>query len=381
MTAYFVGDYVDEFTDAVVASVASRLHLMLVSKPGTGKTSIGRDVALRMVGEDRFSMIRIDPTTGTEIIFGPFDIDVALGNKKADVVIDGLPRIVDGTPYDPNCLVCLADEFPRANGALFDAYVKALDVWDNRRGTMTTGPVWIMTANFLPKDERTAAVRDRVGMTLWVDSGPMDIDAMVEAQSTAMTGGITTSGAVPTLADLERVWAAGPSPDARKAVSAAIKMVVRACETGITNSDGSPRRNFTPINNRRLTQWIQLLTKLSILYSGTDDFREVHPKALAALKWAWPCQDEAEYRDWVELMGTIADPVQSAIDAALSAAYEYFQNAKIDPQFAVNAGSELARATDTILQIVGSREDPRFIDACAMLNTQFVQAVRESSGR
>lgn len=375
--AHFVGSYINDMRDAVIAAVVSRLHIAFNGAPGYGKTSVAKDLGERMVTKDHFSMVRFKPTTGDSAVYGAVDIPAIMGKRENTFEVDGLPRLYAGKPVSPMTLLFLGDEWPRCNDAIMDVWLDIMDRWEDRVGTMTTGPVCILTSNWLPTGERAEAVMDRIGLTMWVKpDGNLTTRDLAKAQLKAMNSRMTVSGYVPTFEEVQEVWSAQLTDRANEAVLNAIDEIERHARTGLQDQNGKVKRAFTPINPRRLAYWDHLLAKTSVLYRGTADFTEVHPKAMQALQYAWTSKTAEEYDDWRELVSAIADPITSAVEGATQNFLDYCIAHKKDTNFFADGGAVLGRALTTISELGIKEDDARFIHAKETLNGIFRDAIR-----
>lgn len=154
----WMGQYPKDVKLALIASAISGHHCIFVSEPGYGKTEMAHQAAKAVAGEDGRLMIPIDPSTPPEAIRGAWNPASMLQGK--------LERVVDGTPYDPTIKVVILDEIWRANDVCFDALIH---VTGRKDIDQTTRPVFWGTANFVGKQDRTAALRDRFAIWMWLN--------------------------------------------------------------------------------------------------------------------------------------------------------------------------------------------------------------------
>ncbi len=374
----FVGGYVLEMRDAMFACSASGLHLQFIGKPGGGKTDIALACAKALYG-DRMVMTRFNPSTPVEKVEGFIDY-AALMKQDPEWHI-----ITAGTPYDPDCDVWIADEIHRPNQAVQDKMLDTLNRYDMDDADW---PVVFGTANFLPKDERAEALLDRFGLTYWLkgngDYTPKDVSvARMRANGKKLlVPGLETETE-------QKEWQqrifdarrASYTERSIKAVSECVEHIAKVAEEGLVDSNGNAVRSFGPINNRRSTYWTDLLAKTSILYYGTAEFDEVHPKALAALSYAWTSKSQEEADDWRMLMGNVVDPIQSAIDHALKDAYEVMRQTA-DGMNKIKAAYELGKIlnqTSDNMKVFVEETDPRYQQAVYELQSFITQYVREEA--
>ena len=366
----FQGKYVEEIRDCVVAAAASGLHVQLLGEPGTGKTSIANAVAESIFGKDHYTMTRFNPTTPNAKVEGQINFSKLFAENVWEYVRDH-------TPYDPQVLLWIADEIYRSNTAVQDLLIDVLDRWDVAKDD---APIVVATANFLPKNERSDALLDRFACTMWVQpNGSVSAGAIVDAQLDAMGGSLLVPGVLPTYDDIKKVRAAHPSERAKEAVKAVEKDIETEVEKGLRDENDKTVRSFGKVNNRRRTYWAYLLFRTSVLYSGTEDFETVHPKAMEALRYGWTAKSEEEYNDWQKLMGAFSDPVASAIEYALKAAYtkmEEGKNAgKSFAELAIDLGRIVKDTCYGLSELVGT-DDPRFKEAALSLQTTMAKYIR-----
>jgi hypothetical protein len=365
----FQGKYVEEVRDCVIASAASGLHVQLLGKPGTGKTSIANAVAKGIYG-DNYVMTRFNPTTPNFKVEGQLDFAKLLSEKK-------WVYVRDHTPYDPNVKMWIADEVYRANTAILDILIDVLDRWDEKKDN---APVVIGTANFMPKSERAEALLDRFGCTMWVQpNGSVSGRDVCRAQLQAIGGELTVPGTLPTFAEIMKVRAAKPTEKALEVVLDVEEAIEKEVGKGLRDENDKMVRTFADINERRRTYWVYLLYRTSVLYSGTADFDTVHPKAMEAMRYAWSCKSEEEYNDWGQLMQAFSDPVASAVEYALKSAYQKMQigaqSGKPGYEIAMELGKIVQDTCYGLLTMVGN-DDPRFQEAALMLQNEMAKYMR-----
>lgn len=302
----FVGDYVTETRDVIVASVVSGVHALLIGAPGWGKTGIVRSV-VETITDGAYVFLRLDASTPPEKVAGAPDPAIAMNEGK-------IVPVRTGTVYDPDAKVIILDELGRPMDPVFDILLDALDRQDV---DPEHAPVCIGTTNFMPKSERVQAVLDRIPFWNWVQPGALDVDGIVGAQLDATGSRLSVVDSLPSWQDVEAVRAARPGPAARAAV-------IGACNQ-IASEANAAQGGMFQVNPRRLTQWQSVLYRTSVFYYGTEDFITVHPKAKAVLKWCWPTTSLQMWTAWNEIANAAADPIKSAVNGMWQMTYEQVQ--------------------------------------------------------
>lgn len=356
---YFVGSYVTQVRDAMIASLASGQNLQIIGAPGGGKTSMSRAMASRMLdGSGRpFSLTRISPAMQLSKLTGHVDGERLLEN--GEYFID-----LEGTPYQDGNMIAVLDELWRGSDPVFD---EALIIMDREELDIADRPVTWITANFMVDNERTQATIDRIGLCLWV---PAKVSAAGKLARTTLAsrGRPEMPGKIPTWGAIQMARLADPSDDAMDAVVAVVDaLAAEAVAAG---------RN---INQRIVTIWANVLFRVSALYHGSGDFKEVHKKAIAALALAWPSITAADAAEWRGVVRSITNSAGMAAEAKLAQYVGDFQrvSALTDAgernKEAVKLGLKLAEA-QAELQALGA-DLPEVAQAASLLNTWFQHAV------
>ena len=308
----YVGKYLQPVEKALAASALSGVNCMVISKdPGWGKTDVTLLAARQIVGKDHTVFIRIDPATPMAIVEGAYD-PAALMNGK-------LVRLTAGTAYDPEARIVILDELPRGSDAMFD---KVLDIAD-RRDIDNPPTVW-GTANFMVNTERSAPMRDRFGLWVWmmpsIDSVGPYIDAMRHGNE------LELKGKLPTQEEIDTVRAYVVGDNAHNAISDFIGMLsTEAMAAGFK------------INPRRLRQWYSLIYRYSAWLTGSDDFSEVPADAKEIMQYAWPTPSYEEHAEWANVARSLHNMMKAAVMAALNEAKEHFEQIERDIKTALPA--------------------------------------------
>lgn len=353
--AYFVGSYVRKMTEVLIASLLSRQNAIILGAPGCGKTSICRAMA-NVVVNGQFSFMEIEPSTPPERVFGLYD-------PKA-IINDGeFVRVTKDTPYDPDTQVVILDEAGRANEPTFDALIHALE----RHDTDTPPPAWA-TSNFMPTQERVAALIDRFSLWFWVEPDAIDIEEVAMANMLGIRPTIDPA-TVPTRDEVDRVWSTIPTHRAMRAVAAAARQL---------GDEAKSQGRY--VHNRRVAQWSKILLRLSIYYEGSGDFAVVPDKALNILRYCWPATSPEEAASWAEIAGSVVDPVGEAIEFAKANVLKKMQEiAALTAAERRAESSNLYRlmqsAQEDMMKVAGP-DDPRIEEASVQMNTWMSNLMR-----
>jgi len=354
MTQGFVGSYVDDITQVLIASVLSGTNAILIGAPGWGKTAISRQAAQKMSG-GAFSLVRVDPSTPPEKILGAYN--------PAALLEGNLERVVEGTAYDPDCRIGIIDELFRASDVLFDAALDTLDRLDVEVGP----PIW-STANFVATGTRVEALIDRIGLWLWIKPSVLDLAAVASSHLTN-GGSPKLLQAVPTAEEVAKIRSAKPG---EKAVKAVIEV--------LENLNEEATREGRRAHPRRVASWSKVLFTYSMYITGSNNFATIPPEAMRIMRYAWPCTTAQEAATWAGIAGAAIDPVATAIEEAMKLAYPEFERVSKIEDSATRA-TESARLGEVMLQAQGllkalQTDDPRVGDALAQIDTMFGDAVR-----
>lgn len=290
MSQSFVGSYVDDVVEVLIASVLSRSHAILIGAPGWGKTAISRQAALRMSGGD-FSLVRVDPSTPPEKLLGAYDPAALLDGR--------LQRVTENTPYDQDCQIGIIDELFRASDVLFDVALDTLD----RLDTAEAPPMWA-TANFVATGTRVEALIDRIGLWLWIKPTVLDLNKIASAH--LLNGGRPElMQAIPDRKTVEEIRQATPTENALNAVLEVL---------GNLNEEAA--REGRRAHPRRVAQWSKILFSYAMYKTGSNDFTAVPPEAMRIMRYAWPCTTAQDAATWANIASSAIDPVATAIEEA-----------------------------------------------------------------
>lgn len=321
---YFVGEYVPDVVDALVASALGKVHLLLISGPGTGKTKISQRAAYDMFGRERTVLIRLAATTPPEKITGLPDAGKML-NPPYEIV-----EVTTGTPYDPKAKVVIPDEMYRAMDPVFDIFLDSMDRLDI---DPADAPVHWATSNFMPSSERTEALRDRIGIVVFVQPDEVNVQELVKAQMAGMGGLLHLPPGlnVPTWEEIDQAWHAKPGPNATDAVAELLELLDSEAKQGITRTKKVKGGEETDVNftfdpsRRRFDQWKDILFRVGFYLTGDADFKTVPDQAIRALRFAWPTSSMEEAEAWKEIVSAVSNPIETAINELKRATYDVYK--------------------------------------------------------
>jgi MoxR-like ATPase len=291
-----------DLEELYTASLLTGQNAQTITVPGWGKTKLSLHMGRQVVGHDSTLLIECNPALQPDRIRGVTDIQAML--KTGDV-----RRIVDGTPYDPNCYVCILDEVGRLSDIAFDLLIHATNDY-----LRPVRPVFWGTSNFAVKGQRTEAFRDRFALN-YIPTLQMD-----ELSVLQVAGGSRIEDMNFNLPDGQAIMDVRnmvPTQASSEAVTALVVALYRAV---ISTTEG---KDFVKgLNPRRVEAWKDILFRVSAYYHGTNDFQTVHPAAAKVMRFAFPVQDPVEYSKWVAISAAVIDPAATAIETIRAEAYQ-----------------------------------------------------------
>jgi len=292
--AKFVGKYIEDMTLALKASVVSHQHALLISPPGWGKTDVCLSAAHKCLGaQDGTIFLRFASSTPPQKVEGMFDPQAAIANP---------PRFVlqrEGTLFDPNGKIIIADEIGRPSDIVFDILIDGL----NRKDIPAKDvPVIWGTSNFAMTSARSEALRDRIGLWAWFHPKSVDIGAVVNAHANAIYQELEIDD-FPTWDIVQDVRSADPGKHALSACREIIELLAQEAA-----------KASLEVNARRATQWFDILFRTNVLMTGKADFSSLEPEASKCLTWAWVNTDETKANEWAKIATCVVDIVGTAVD-------------------------------------------------------------------
>lgn len=349
----FVGAYVHDVGEVLIASALSGTNTILIGAPGWGKTKIALQTAKRVNAP--YSFIRLDPSSPPEKVLGAYDTPKMLATGE-------MVRLTSGTPYDPSVRINILDEMPRANDVIFDIL---LDVTDRIGIPFAQMPVSWATANFFVVNERTEALVDRFGLWCWLAPDALDIAGVV---GTALHGnGVDVPFDVPDWSRIQETREMIAGPNAQKCVTDLIVALADECQ----------RASIRP-HPRAVNQWAKIVYHVAAFHKGGADFGDLPIQATRILRFAHPCLSAEESAAWQVIASKVGDPVGSAIETirlnALTLLKEIaaLPNAQARSQRIGQMGGFLKDTQDSLRKI--STTDPRIEQTIVTVKEWFAAA-------
>lgn len=145
----------------IVLAALAREHVLLLGPAGTGKSAMAGAFAKCLHGATHFDTL-LTRFSSPEDLFGP----VSLSGMKNDTH----ERVTHG--MFPECHVAFLDEIFKANSAILNALLTAINERKFRNGVNSNSiplEMVIGASNELPDDESLAAFHDRFLMRYWVE--------------------------------------------------------------------------------------------------------------------------------------------------------------------------------------------------------------------
>lgn len=341
---YFVGDYIAKFAELAVVSLLTGQHVSIQTPPGYGKTDV-LDTIAKHITPNNYARIDLLPSSNPAV-FNGVDDPVELINNGRFI------KKLEGTPYDPNMLIVIADELFRANDPTFDAALHALDPKKQDHCV-----VWA-TNNFVAKGERVEALLDRIGLWYWVK--PDDLNTAEILHAMMSKSSLEIPHWLPTWEQVQVIRDAVPGQDAINAVTAAIEEIVAEAKLEGFANIGHPRS---------LSQMWKMLYYASVLITGDDNFNRIPEKARQLLRYVYPAKSYEEARNWETFISFMTDKLEAEISRILADNVNEFKKvaAMKDPadraQAAVKLGQALSNA-QMLLQQQFPDGDKDKIDQC-----------------
>lgn len=293
-----VGKYLEDLSLAARAAAAARVHLIVLSPPGWGKSSFLRSFAYHVLPPSL--VITCDPTTPPS---------KARGRPHAGALLEGREVMnLDGTLLDPSLKSAVVDEIFRASDPLWDALLPVLE---------RPLPVVLATANWVAKGDRVEALKDRIALWVWLFP-VLTSDEAAHIAATALQGSSDGDEASLIGADfsfpgwpereaIREVWKMTPGPRTVRAVSEMVRSLV----------DEARQEGFE-VNPRRVAQWARIVYFLSALELGQADFDSPTTEAQRALVFAYPADSREVATSWKQVALRVVDRVLAVIEATLA---------------------------------------------------------------
>lgn len=353
----FTGSYSKDVEGLLKASAISGVNVMLISPPGWGKTEMALAAADKICTSAKNRIfLGLDPATPPEVVRGAYDPQSLVNEGKLTI-------IKEGTAYDPDAQVIILDEIWRSNDLVFAALIHATS--DKMRNPLEV-PVFWATSNTVGSSERVDALRDRFGM--WAHLKPkMSVEDVVASQF---------SLDAPTWGNSLPLWKDCLEIRKQTITGKSIKAVASV----LTTLGNEATANNMPINPRRVTQWSEILARMTIYEKASTDWSTVGTEARNALRYAYPSISQDMYEKWQNVVNVIiTDTVGEAIETYRGIAQKKLQaivnaHSSDKSQLLIELGRALGDA-QIELRKIGSG-DPRAEDVIRELNGWFAKATK-----
>jgi len=251
--------YVDQIKTVLQASIDAGLNAILISPPGWGKSRMAFESAVALYA-DRVLFLELSPSTPPEAVEGAIDL-AALREGR-------LARNIARTPYDPNVKLVILDELWRANEVVFDLLLHA-----TQPVARPNPPIFWATSNFISKDKRFDALRDRFALWLWLEP-------------------VFTRNVIRDSFDLSLTPPGEPVMGVDEARERAFQLAEQALGSGFS------------VNPRVFGYWVRVFERC--------------PNPLDALLYCYPLDSSEQATRWSEVVAAIADPEAAAVQGFMA---------------------------------------------------------------
>lgn len=372
-TGRFVGAYVNDLRDCIIAASLSGLNALIAGPPGKGKTEIARSAARAMFG-DKPNWLQIDctPTMGKQKIEGFVDPQKVFNESKWEYVLDNCAR-------NPDAHLVILDEMTRANDPILEMLIGLMADKDT---PYQERKIFVGTANFVQNTSRLDAVFDRVGFVIWTPRARNDIRALSQQWAKANDAPLEVEGEFPTWERIQDVRRMKLTDKSSLVVEDFLANLSDEIDEGLKNQDGDVVRMFD-LEERRQRFWHTILSRLSMHYHDSEDFDSVHPMAKQALRWAWMSKSDEEYRDWGDMVAAAAgDPTDLLFRTLLKTAYQKLKtSAEANLNDRMNASVEMMKFVNESFMPEAKKlgidtDDPRLKEAQKTLQLHVFTFVR-----
>lgn len=363
---HFVGDHIKEIAHVMTVALIARSHTLLIGSPGTGKTAPMESYADQVVGPHKTAVLYCDESNEPAEVKGSYD--------KAKFMATGqLERIVANKPWDPNMELVILDELGRTNGIVHNILISSVlnpTYWKRTHGTK--GPVAFATSNFMPSEDRMAALSDRIDLWVWPKVGQIDVEAATEATLLGIISGTGPQTPIPSgvnwamIEELRDVKPTQKSIDLIKAFNAHVANAAR--------EDG-----FNGIQYRRVNQWTRALFYATLLETGTANFDKIPAKAARILRYCHTSMTEEEADRWGQVIDNVSDQAPVIIQNRLLKTRQILEALRTaDPDQRTDlltaASEEIQQLQVDLTRDVG--DDPRIRPTVAKAREWLSQAIR-----
>lgn len=357
---------------AGTASALAAQNLIVISAPGTGKTSILYYMGRRMFGAASMK-IECTPSLREERIVGYQNPAYLL---DADAAKKELPYwIVDNTPRDPNVEHVVLAELSRVGDLANDALIHVLDDVNEYAPV-----VFWADSNWLTPTQRNQALRDRFAMTVYYHLPIVDIKAVMRKRPIKdWSFNVPEHDAIMQVRDWASQW---ESYSERGGDSQELETIWNALEPIQRALTGT---SFV-INHRRIRQWQTVLYSVGAYYAGSPNFNQLPKEAFEALAYCYPCESAEEAQRWYAIVMAGVDTVATDVAEFLAQAYVEWndlyegikkeRNPQMRQQKVINDLGFKFSAAQTELRRRHGKNNVKVEEALGNLNAMFSAALR-----
>jgi len=222
----FIGK--DEVIDLLGVSLVAGEHLFILGPPGTAKSALVQQLALRIDG--RVFDYLLTRFTEPNELFGPFDIRKL---REGELVTNTEGML-------PEAALVFLDELLNANSAILNSLLMVLNERVFRRGRETRALPLLMVvgaSNRLPEEDTLAALFDRFLLRVRCDNVADERLPEVLQAGWRLDQALTSVAATISVADIRAIQQAIRDVDLAPARDAFVELVVRLRKAGIEVSD------------------------------------------------------------------------------------------------------------------------------------------------
>lgn len=311
------------------ASLLAVLNAMVISAPGTGKSSLLFNMSKQVfegTGLDALPMYCAPSMRGEEWV--GYENPAYLINRK-QAIANGEPRwIINETPFDPHYPLTVLFEHSRIGEMADDVSLAAFDYGNDgfvnpkiSKAIEAVNGEWYphvswSDSNFLNPSQRNEARRDRFPLMVYYKLPNVDMRTLMSKQEIKYW-----KFDLPTWGDVQLIrthlykWLEKP-------VSKQLDIIIAALEP---IQEVAQSKNFI-INHRRLRQWQKLLYACSAYYTGTPNFKEIPRQAFEALAYCYPTESYEQALEWYGIVLAGVDSVLTKIAEHEKNAYQQWQD-------------------------------------------------------
>lgn len=297
------------------AAMLAKQNVLLISKPGYGKSEILSAMGNQVFGEGRIDdqdhtfVLTCTPSTLPPDVVGfanpVYSMDAQAKEK-------GLTYwITEGTPVNQNVMFCVLEEATRIGDLGGDTLIHAMhNISKYHR------PLYVANANWLTPTPRNEALRDRFSFTIFYQPSIVDVKALIRTPAIE-----SWEFDLPTFEEILEVqgWTNDfvRNPDnyrCSEVLETLLENIQRVCEG-----------TEFEFNNRRVFQLRSMLYSMGAYYAKSPDFDKLPREAFSALAYAYPVVDFGQASLWKKIVVSLVDRVETEIAEFKANAYDSWQ--------------------------------------------------------